>query len=784
MNHWAHMLADLPALGQCVVARRHRVSLPRQCPTAERLRRVRRALCRAASVRAVFATLDPPVQHAISELAARRGGVAPAELTARYGAVRTWRALAADVQPRSIAEQLVLLGWLLPRPATLRHPARMLVPAELRRALPPRLMLIPISTTRATGYVPLILRATQVILLACAAAPMPVRANGLPTVAATRALLPQLAPLDQVAARDLIGLLAPLLQQMGLVIAHARRLTLAPPAARFLALDPAAQCARLQAAWVASPHPDRWLTCVAPNTRGLDWPLLRRKLLRWAEALPIDGQLAVADLYPRMAATFGPLADAQTHGFRTIDRVPWQGARAASVWREALRGPLSWLGVVTWAASSGDETVIRCVPPTPPPWVIADDGRIIVPHGAVDAALLALAPVLHLVAADEHMSQFRLDQRLFARAASAGLDTNAIRALIVRRNPHVEPALTLPAGTAMRITHQAVLVADAPGQLEHALRQRSVRRYVGSRLAPGIALVAPEHVPQLVRALAHTSLPVAVEAAPAAPPLTLSPSDCAALLVACASQRAHTDLQSGTQPNGQLERRLAAAVPAAVRAQLDLQAVAPSSPKIDAPLARTPPAQIRTQLRAALRRQQLVTITYQTGAGGPWSRRTVRPLSLDQRGDTCNLTAFCTSRRAERVFRLDRIGTCEPPDEIFRSANLQSAICNLQSPIPRPHSAPNNHMCRLDRHAPNPNDVDSLNANLIDPIAANAIGVAVDPLPQLTLQFCKLPCVEVALEDAVLNVCAIALHQLEHLGSPLVIDQIIADDSEHMRSKS
>ena len=44
MHYWAHMLADLPALGQKLIARRQRVSLPRNCSATERLQRLRRAL--------------------------------------------------------------------------------------------------------------------------------------------------------------------------------------------------------------------------------------------------------------------------------------------------------------------------------------------------------------------------------------------------------------------------------------------------------------------------------------------------------------------------------------------------------------------------------------------------------------------------------------------------------------------------------------------------------------------------------------------------------------------
>ena len=41
MNLWVRMLADLPALAQRQIARAQRISLPRACPPATRLARLR-----------------------------------------------------------------------------------------------------------------------------------------------------------------------------------------------------------------------------------------------------------------------------------------------------------------------------------------------------------------------------------------------------------------------------------------------------------------------------------------------------------------------------------------------------------------------------------------------------------------------------------------------------------------------------------------------------------------------------------------------------------------------
>src|SRR5262245_4415490 len=126
MNHWARMLRDLPASAQRLIARAQRISLPRNCNTEERLIRLRQALCHRATVLATYASLDDPTCAALQDLRGRRGGICPAELEQRYGTIRSWRQLAADPHPRTISERLLMMGWLLIRPASPRHPPRYL----------------------------------------------------------------------------------------------------------------------------------------------------------------------------------------------------------------------------------------------------------------------------------------------------------------------------------------------------------------------------------------------------------------------------------------------------------------------------------------------------------------------------------------------------------------------------------------------------------------------------------------------------------------------------------
>ena len=63
----------------------------------------------------------------------------------------------------------------------------------------------------------------------------------------------------------------------------------------------------------------------------------------------------------------------------------------------------------------------------------------------------------------------------------------------------------------------------------------------------------------------------------------------------------------------------------------------------------------------ALQERRRLIINYYTASTGEMNRRTVDPLSLD--GDM--LTAYCHLRKAERVFKLNRIESAQLTDERF-----------------------------------------------------------------------------------------------------------------------
>jgi hypothetical protein len=666
MNRWSRWLAAAPAVAQRLIARTHRISLPRAAPADERLRRLRRALCTPAAVRAVYAALDADVRAALDELRGARRGLDAATLTARYGAVRPWRHLARDPQPRSVAERLLLLGWLLPRPAAPGRAPRFALAPEVRRWLPQPLRLAD-DGPAPPAPLPLAQRAALALLLVAAAAPLPLRRDGALRRCALRRLQPLLPDAPAPELEALCRFLLPLLDARGLVQRHGGRCTPALGAAAFLSAPLDAQRARLVEAWLHSAAPDAWLRRLRVASAGLDEPALRRRLVQWAQALPPDRLLAPEATYAALTATFGPLADAHTHGFRVVRRPPWRRRSGARVWQAALRGPLAWLGVVAWH----DGRVVR-----PTTWALADGawrygapGEVTAPFGALDAAALTLAQGGRWVRGDAGGLTVQV-------AAARGVLGAQVRELLARRAGDAPDGWGTPTDGAppLRLMTGALLLADAPGALERALRGRSVRRYA-QRLAPGVALVRAEHVAAVTRALARQGIavagppgggaPAAGGALPAAP---LAPGECAALLAACAYARRYAPDGLPLVITETLEARLWRGLTPPLRAAVEAALAgieAPEGPAADGgtatDAAMLPPADQDAALRTvqrALRRQRLVTIAYDTGGEGRVTQRTVRPLALERRGGGWLLRAWCLQRRAERTFRLDRVRGC------------------------------------------------------------------------------------------------------------------------------
>jgi hypothetical protein len=580
--------------------------------------------------------------------------------------VRPWRHLARDPQPRSVAERLLLLGWLLPRPAAPRRPPRFALAPEVRRWLPQPLRLAD-DGAAPPAPLPLAQRAAIALLLVAAAAPLPLRRDDALRRCALRRLQPLLpdAPLPELAR--LFHFLLPLLEARGLVQRHGGHCAPALGAAAFLAAPLDDQRARLVEAWLHCAAPDAWLRRLRVADSGLDAPALRRRLVQWAQALPPDRLLAPEATYAALTATFGPLADAHTHGFRFVRRPPWRRRSGARVWQAALRGPLAWLGVVAWHAGR----VVRptTFAPADGAWRYGAPGEVTAPFGALDAAALTLAQGGRWVRGDA-------DGLTVQVAGASGVQGDRVRRLLARRAGDAPDGWGTPTDGAppLRLMTGALLLADAPGALERALRGRSVRRYA-QRLAPGVALVRAEHVAAVTQALARQGIavagppgggaPAAGGALPAAP---LAPGECAALLAACAYARRYAPDGLPLVITETLEARLWRGLTPPLRAAVEAALAgieAPEGPAADGgtatDAAMLPPADQDAALRTvqrALTQQRLVTIAYDTGGEGRVTQRTVRPLALERRGGGWLLRAWCLQRRAERTFRLDRVRGC------------------------------------------------------------------------------------------------------------------------------
>ncbi|WP_296756865.1 WYL domain-containing protein [Roseiflexus sp.] len=459
---------------------------------------------------------------------------------------------------------------------------------------------------------------------------------------------------------------------------HGGQCAPAPGAAAFLAAPLDDQRARLVEAWLHSAAPDAWLRRLRVADGGLDAPALRRRLVQWAQALPPDRLLAPEETDAALTATFGPLADAHTHGFRVVRRPPWRRRSGARAWQAALRGPLAWLEVVAWHAG-------RVVRPTTyasadGAWRYGAPGEVTAPFGALDAEALTLAQGGRWVRGDA-------DGLTVQVAGASGVQGDRVRRLLARRAGDAPDGWGTPTdeAPALRLAEGALLLADAPGDLEQALRGRSVRRYA-QRLAPGVALVRAEHVAAVTQALARQGITVdrpptggaraaSGGALPAAP---LAPGECAALLAACAYARRYAPEGLPLVIPATLEARLwqgltpplRAAVEAALAGIEAPEGLAADGGTDAAPLPPADPDAALRTVRRALRRQRLVTIAYDTGGEGRITRRTVRPLGLERRGERWLLHAYCLQRRAERTFRLDRVRGCAlaPPAERWAPA--------------------------------------------------------------------------------------------------------------------
>lgn len=213
------------------------------------------------------------------------------------------------------------------------------------------------------------------------------------------------------------------------------------------------------------------------------------------------------------------------------------------------------------------------------------------------------------------------------------------------------------AGTSVRI--QPALIASA-ATLDALTR--TITRVGGRRVAADVALVPGTRLGAIRRAARRRG--IRVQPFPTAPPDPEPAVLAAAVVVRALAESlawpswlrppALAAVEPPADPNGAQQMwRLEHAWLAALDSALDPAAEA--SP---------PPARSRRGIRATLEAARAagrpVDVRYR--AAGAITARTIVPLRWERRTSTWYLHAYCELRRAERLFRLDRILTAASPD--------------------------------------------------------------------------------------------------------------------------
>lgn len=798
MHRWPVYLADLPAALLWLVAAANRISLPRRSTPAERLARVRQALCRPAAVRAVYFALPVEARAAAQELRRAPRCITPDAVTAQFGPLRPLAELRRDRAPRSIAELLLLHGWLLPRRASRNHPVRYVVPPEVREWLPRPIQADFCHKTAPDAATTLAVRGATAILVAAAAAPLPLRRDGRLTAAALRRIQPLLVDIPAPELAALAAWAMPLLTGLDLLAPHGAAAAPAPAAARFFAASARDRLRMLRDSWAHAPHAEPGLLPPRASRLRVHWSVLRRRLLLWAEARPA-GSSAEAS-FETLTAAFGPLADGFTHYSSAWRRPPWAQRTALAVWARALEGPLAWLGVQgvgskEQGAGSGAQSAAMGARVL---WAYGDAGKVSIPHDAAGAELLAVAPFAQEISGDTAGLTVQLTCATVARALGRGHDPARLRAALEQRAgplPDSWAELLAPAGS-VRLLRRAVLLADEPAALQGALRRPVVRRNVEAVVAPGVVLVAPGRERTLAEQLTrHGHVVSALEPlpAPARPPAELTQAEVAALLVASAHYRATAPAGAPLGPSDVLIERLRELLPPRLGAATDEAITAlreprdvgspPAPPAAPAPAAGTRPSEVELlwQLREAIRRREAVQIVYQGADDAVPRARTIRPVSLERHGDLWYLNAYCLLARADRCFRLDRVEGLAPTEAAPQApARRQPRARHRRAPrlgvvagppIPPVGSRLVGVWLEDDWPGPSPTpfpagldeivgrvagdlaeavDEDALHGVGVEPVAAHAVGPGIDQRAEPAAEGDELGLVQVALEDAAL----------------------------------
>jgi hypothetical protein len=454
----------------------------------------------------------------------------------------------------------------------------------------------------------------------------------------------------------------------------------APALALWLQTDPAL---RVQQLWRLGLQLDPWRAFRLPGAATPDPVALAQHLLHLLSLAPPTEWRTIPQLRKELKRFIHP------------QPVWWQTAEADDslphLLTELFLGPLAWLGCVslqtearlqvglTPAARAWLNAAPLPLLPTPQPFTLDLTPDRLTLHRPASAAqdfgeLSRAVDLARLFAFISQFGSLSIGADDLALALASGTTFDSVLQLLstVSGRPLDATAYAVLAGWAatpapITIRRLTVLETTDPGQLSALTARRALRPLLGRTLNRRLVVIPDHHLPRLVGRLRRLRIPHRLTLPDAVTqPGKHKLSDSGYLYLAGLVFQ-----QLGRFTD--LPVRLPAAVLDQVAATLapetasDLHALAEellarlqtafdgySGPPLDNPHP-VNLADAEARLAAAIAAEQSVELTYWTAWRGELTHRRVDPYRLETRGSVAYLVAYCHLRRAERVFRLDRI---------------------------------------------------------------------------------------------------------------------------------
>lgn len=505
-----------------------------------------------------------------------------------------------------------------------------------------------------------------------------------------------------------------LAQALGLLITTADLPKPAPAIALWLQADPTVRVQQLWRSWL---QPDPWLTFRLPAAATPDPIALVQHLLQLLNLAPADAWRTIPQLRKELKRFIHPTP--------VWWQTPADDDSAPHILADLFLGPLAWLGLVSLQTethlhvrlSPAARTWLNDSPlpplPTPQPFALSLDAERITLHlpgntAALGAAQVDLARVFALVSQFGRLS-FGADDLALVMTSETTLDAvlHLLNGAIGRPLDAAEYAVVAGwAATPAPITIHRLTVLEAadPAHLTALTTRRALHPLLGRTLNRRLVVVPDRLLPRLVGRLRRLRIPHRLTISDAAGARSAGKAKIADSGYLYLAGLVFQQLSRFTD----LPLRLPAAVLEQIAANLppetasDLHALAEellarlqtafdgySGPPLDNPY---PINRADTQVRltAAIAGEHSVELTYWTAGRGELTHRRVDPYRLETRGSVTYLVAYCHLRRAERVFRLDRIlavADSEPPPAP-NQAPLAFIASEPSAPAtPRPPSA-------------------------------------------------------------------------------------------------